>query len=271
MKEEKLLSARTIADYLGSDYNVSDIHVYDCLESTNKTAKKMASESCPHGTVVIADTQTAGRGRYGRSFFSPSGSGLYISLVLHTRYVGLNDFVMITSAAAVITADVIEKCTGVSCGIKWVNDLYIDDKKVCGILAEGVTNPETGNIDKVVVGIGINIDTEVFPEDIRDKATSVLRKSADDTMRNKLAAGLIREFLSSDILSDEKRIMEAYRRKQILLGETVIVHGSSDSYEARVLDVDDRGHLVVRKSDGTTEALFSGEVSVKKARKQEQQ
>lgn len=266
MKEENQLSVQGITGYLGDDFDSSCVYVYDCLESTNKTAKKMASENCPHGTVVIADAQTAGRGRYGRTFFSPSGSGLYISIVLHTKYVGLCDFVMITAAAAVITAEVIEKCTGVSCGIKWVNDLYIKDKKVCGILAEGIANHETGDIDKVVVGIGINIDTVSFPEEIKDIAASVFYEKTDGTVRNRIAAELIRSFLYSDILNDEKRIMEEYRRKQILLGETVTVHGSVESYEAKVLDVDAKGKLIVQKTDGTTEALFSGEVSVKKVR-----
>lgn len=264
VQDSNVLSVQGIKPYLEDEAYAENLHVYSTIESTNKTAKELAVSGCSHGTVVVADSQTAGRGRYGRKFYSPSGSGLYMSIVLRADAVPLSDVVMITSAAAVISCRVIEKCTGVKCGIKWVNDLYVQGKKVCGILTEGVTGFETGQIDWVVVGIGINIDTKVFPDDIGHIAASLMEERAEGTLRSRIAAGIINEFMSKEVFGDEHRIMAEYRERQILMGHAVkVVNGNTD-YEAEVLDVDDEGRLIVRRNGGQVEKLFCGEVSVKK-------
>lgn len=241
-----------------------NIYIYESLESTNKTAKELATQGCQHGTVVIAHSQTAGRGRFGRSFYSPAETGLYMSIVLDAKYLKLKDITLITSATSVITSRVIENVTGKKCGIKWVNDLILNGKKVCGILTESVTNTQTGQIDRVVVGIGININTKDFPEDICDIATSIIDDSQQNNVRDQIAEGIITYFRDDNTFNDEKRIMDEYREKQILLGQMITVFNSNENYEAKALDVDNKGRLVVQKADGTCEALFSGEVSVRK-------
>ena len=263
-QDSNVLSCQAIKPYLNKEMYADNLHIYNCIESTNKTAKEMAVSGCPNGTVVVADSQTAGRGRFGRKFYSPSGSGLYISIVLRADKVPLSDVVMITSAAAVIVSKVIEECTGVKCGIKWVNDLYINDKKVCGILTEGVTDFESGHIEWVVVGIGVNIDTRDFPDEINQIATSIIDGKADGTLRNRIAAGIINEFVADNAFTNEQSIMAEYRERQILIGQMVRVVNGNTTYDAYVLDVDDAGRLIVKKDTGEVEKLFCGEVSVKK-------
>lgn len=249
--------------YLKEAVDIQNVHVYETIESTNKTAKGLAASGCDHGTVIISDSQTAGRGRYGRSFYSPSESGLYISIVLRPEFVRLTNVVMVTSAAAVITSEVIEQVAGVKCGIKWVNDLYLNEKKVCGILAEGSINAVNSQLDWIVLGIGININTKSFPDELLNTATSLVEDEKDKDVRVKIAAGLINRFLSPDTWTMEKEIMEKYRERQILLGQKVVVLKGNGSYEAEAVDVDDRGQLIVRKEDGSIEALCSGEVSAR--------
>ena len=157
----------TISDlrtYLGVDVDDEQIHIYQSLASTNDTAKEMAKNGCAHGTVVIADSQTAGRGRFNRQFYSPGSTGLYMSIVIDADKYALKESTLLTPFVAVIVSRVIHKVTDKKCGIKWVNDLYLEDKKVCGILTEGIM--EASKISKFVVGIGINV-VSILPKERR--------------------------------------------------------------------------------------------------------
>lgn len=165
LAESDLLSAQAIRAHLPSDSAAAntELIVYDTIDSTNKAAKELAISGAGHGTAVIADRQTAGRGRYSRSFYSPSGSGLYMSLILRPSLLQFDDPTAITAFAAVAVSDAIQAVTGKQAGIKWVNDLFLNGKKVCGILTEAVTDFESGNIEWIVLGIGTNVSGSVSP------------------------------------------------------------------------------------------------------------
>lgn len=251
--------------YLDKTVDTDRIHIHQCLASTNDTAKVMAKEGCPHGTVVIADKQTAGRGRFNRNFYSPEGTGLYMSIVLDADKLNLDEYSLLTPLVAVITSRIIHRRTGKKCGIKWVNDLYLEDKKICGILTEGVMN---GNvISKFVVGIGINIGTSQFPEEIKSIAGSLVDED-EKKIRNEIAAGLINELTREEAFNEVSCLMDEYRKKQILVEKIVTVLDGKETYVAKVLGVDVKGCLQVERVEGNLagqiEMLNSGEVSIRR-------
>ena len=256
--------------YLDETVDTDRIHIHQCLASTNDTAKIMAREGCAHGTAVIADKQTAGRGRFNRNFYSPEGTGLYMSIVLDVDKLSLDDYSLLTPLVAVITSRVIHSRTGKKCGIKWVNDLYLEDKKICGILTEGVMN---GNaISKFVVGIGINISTSEFPDEICNIAGALASKNdlseSYFELRSNIASGLINKLTKEYPFDDLANLMDEYRANQILIGEMVNVLDIKEHYIARVLEVDSKGCLKVERVEGELagkiEVLNSGEVSLRR-------
>lgn len=260
-----------IKNYLAKNIDTDKIHIYQCLNSTNDTAKKMAKARVPHGTVIIADSQTAGRGRFNRSFFSPNSTGLYISFILDKKILGINDVGLLTPLAAVVTRRVIEKVTGKVCGIKWVNDLYIEDKKVCGILTEGVV--DEGGLQRFIVGIGINIGASLFPEEIQNIAGALYNANEIEAdklfdVRNHIAAELINILTKEYVFKHTDEYMKEYKASQIIIGQEVTVIQVNETYEAVVIDVNDLGHLIVEKktddNKGQIEVLLSGEVSIKR-------
>ncbi len=239
-----------------------EVRVYDELASTNLTAREIASNSDKREQVIIARRQTSGRGRLGRSFFSPDG-GLYMSLLLHPKY-GVHDATRITTAAAVAVARAIDRVADVRCDIKWVNDVYLRGKKICGILTEAQISAD-GALDFAVLGIGINLTEPVggFPSDIASRAGAVfdtLPNGADNT----IAAEVINEFYRLYNSADTSYIGE-YRERSNLIGREVdvmrVVDG--DTTPATVIGIDDDFSLVVEYKGGKREALSSGEVSVR--------
>lgn len=274
----------TISDlrtYLGVDVDDEQIHIYQSLASTNDTAKEMAKNGCAHGTVVIADSQTAGRGRFNRQFYSPGSTGLYMSIVIDADKYALKESTLLTPFVAVIVSRVIHKVTDKKCGIKWVNDLYLEDKKVCGILTEGVM--EDGKLSKYVIGIGVNIAAAKFPEELEDIAGALIRlnnisdneNSAGDfsldyvkEIRNRIAAELINELTNSEVFADNLTLMKEYKESQIIMGNVVTVVGMNENYDGKVLDISSNGSLVIERMDeahkGQIDELISGEVSIRR-------
>lgn len=261
--ESGVLSLQGVLPYLDDTAAADRLHFYDCLESTNKTAKELALTGAPHGSAVIADRQTAGRGRFGRSFYSPAGSGLYISFVLRPAQLPLSDPTRVTSAAAVALCRAIRAETGLEPEIKWVNDILLGGKKICGILTEAVTDVESGAIDWLVLGMGLNITTASFPKEIAGLAASLEPGGGDGTLRSRIAARLITAFsVSPDWMSSESVFAE-YKARLTMLGKPVRVHSPRGDYEATALDLDESYRLIVRRSGGELESLSSGEVSVR--------
>lgn len=237
------------------------IHFLETTTSTNTVAANMAVNGAPHGTVVIARHQTVGRGRLGRSFSSPDGSGIYMSIILEPDSVNP---ILITTAAAVAVCRAIEKVCRQQPQIKWVNDIYLDGKKICGILAESVTDYKSGAITHVILGIGINCSVDAIPEELADIASAI----EGDYSINQLAAEVYNQMM---ILANDLRpenFIEDYRRRSLVIGETVSVYKGGYNTDkpgipAHVLDIDNTGGLKVIYSNGERETLSSGEISIR--------
>ena len=240
------------------------IQIYKSLESTNKTAKEMAIAGAEHGTVIISDCQTMGRGRYSRNFFSPAGCGLYMSIILRPEVLHFENPTSVTAFAAVTVCEAIESISKKAPKIKWVNDIFIDGKKVCGILTEAVTDFESGGLEWVVLGIGINvyIRTEEFPDELQSLATSIYPDEKTPCVRNKLSAEIINRILGFDTYPSEAEIFEKYKKRLMMLGKEVTVIQNKTEYRATAIDVDFVGRLIVKNENGELITLSSGEIRI---------
>ena len=248
-----MLGRESIVSQLNSDRYVQGLILGDCVSSTNTQVKDMAEHGAAEGVTLIATAQSGGRGRRGRTFASPQG-GLYLSTLLRPR--GDIDPGVITCRAAVAAARAIESVCDLSVDIKWVNDLFVNGRKVAGILAEGVLSPD-GTVSAVVLGVGINV-YGTLPEELQDIATTLAAQGATVT-REDLAAAFLNQW--EQVLTEED-FMQEYRRRSLVLGRSVTVVRGSDSFTATARAITDRGHLVVDTAAGET-TLTSGEVSVR--------
>ena len=238
------------------------VETYDVLPSTNTTLKERGRMGAQHGLVIAAAEQTAGRGRMGREFFSPADTGIYFSALLRPS-LPVEDCQLITTAAAVACAGVLEEISGSEAKIKWVNDIYINHKKVCGILTEAAISPN-GKLDFAILGIGINITPPKnnFPSDIKNKAGALLCHTSED-LRGYIIAKVLDEFFSLYGTLEERAYFEEYRNRSLLDGMQVEVIKQGQSLPATALCIDDELHLVVQYNDGTIEHLYTGDVSIK--------
>lgn len=238
----------------------ADIELHECLDSTNARAKMLALTGAAHGAIVLAEAQTAGRGRFERRFYSPAGSGLYMSLILRPE-AGVRDAALLTPLAAVAVARAIEGVADVQARIKWVNDVYIAGRKVCGILCEAGMSADAARMDYVVVGIGVNIGPMDFPEELRPIATSIADEAGESISVNVFAARLLDEL---ELLLEETRdYMAEYRARSNVIGRDVTVMRGSENFRAHAEDIDGEGCLIVRNEAGERIALHSGEISLK--------
>ena len=263
--QNDIVSIQGIKPFLSpqSKLYAENIKIYKTLASTNNTAKELAGAGAEHGTVIIADSQTKGRGRYSRSYFSPSG-GLYMSIILRPEVLNFENPTSVTAFAAVAVCEAIESISEKTPKIKWVNDVLIDEKKVCGILTEAVTDFESGSLDWIVLGIGINvyIKTEDFPDDLQTSATSIFPNEKMFGVRNKLSAEIINRILGYDITPREAEIFRKYKNRLAMLGNQVTVIQNKNEYKAAVIDIDAAGHLVVKNENGEIITVSSGEIRV---------
>ncbi len=235
----------------------AEIVCFDTLPSTNAFLKEECKKGAPNYYTVIADRQTSGRGRLGRSFYSDNG-GLYMSFLI--RNINDVDLTRITAAAGVSTVEAIRKIYGVSCGIKWVNDLIFNGKKVCGILAEGVIS-DNGKIEGVVVGIGVNIAPPDggFHDEIKEIAGAISDHYSEEE-RNDLSMAILECFDTNIALPN---LIDKYRAISTVIGKDVRVITPKGSYEARAIGIDEEFGLVVITDDGNKKTLRSGEISVR--------
>ena len=257
--ERDVLSEEEIRFYLPKDLKELPIEVLKSVSSTNIYAKKCAEERAER-MLVLAEEQTEGRGRRGRSFYSPYGTGLYMSLLMKVER-SLAQFVPITVAAAVAVTRAVTKLSGKEAKIKWVNDIYLDNKKICGILAEAVSDAKSGMLTAVVVGIGVNVFTENYPEDIKDKAGSLLPGALT---RNELAAEITKELLGFSKNLNAPELMEEYRRKSMVIGEEIYWMEKEIRKEGRAIGINESGNLIVETKEGKV-ILSAGEISVRKS------
>ena len=251
-----MLNRDRIVSQLNSDRYVQGLILGDCVDSTNLQVKEMAQHGAAEGRTLIAASQSGGRGRLGRTFHSPEG-GLYLSTLL--RPAGDIDPARITCCAAVAAARAIESLCDAKVEIKWVNDLYIHNRKVAGILAEGVLTPE-GTLSAVVLGIGINL-YGTLPAELDGIATTLEQQGAT-LSREDVAAAFLNEWERVYTAPDTAAVMAEYRRRNLVLGRQVTVVQGNSTYPATVTAITDGGHLLVSTPDGERE-LSSGEVSLR--------
>ena len=242
-------------DALKQQFGGLQVHVFDEIDSTNTEAKRMVADGFVGDALLVAHRQTAGRGRMGRSFFSPAQTGAYFS-ILHTLDTPLCDAVAITCAASVAVMRAIRTITGVQTEIKWVNDLYYNDKKVCGILTEAVSS---GQSTHVIVGIGINLNTTHFPTDICDIAGS-LQTTAD---ASQLIAEVYRQIAPYMQEVDTREWLDDYRTHSCVLGRQVAWIASGNTCTGTAEAIDETGALLVRNEQGEQVRLHTGEISLK--------
>ncbi len=270
---------------LNTDEIGQEILVYDSLSSTNDKAKEIAREGCKSGTIVIAEEQTAGKGRLGRKWYSPAGSGLWLSIILMKPQIMpiKSPFLTITASIAVLKAlsniemDIdrlaqSDKCFNndsdnaeTNVKIKWPNDILISDKKVCGILSE--MSADMDNIKYAVIGIGINVNQEHFPEGIEDLATSLKIEYQQTIVRNKLLVNVLESFekyYNLLLAAKEKELLTIWKDKLAIIGEEVTIYSNDNVYYGRVLDISDQGELVLLDDFGESHKFWAGDVSLRK-------
>lgn len=235
---------------------------YDTIDSTNTEAKRLIADGLTDPSLLVADSQTAGKGRLGRSFYSPAESGLYMSVILHPN-APPSEWISITSAAAVAVCLAVEALSGLSPSIKWVNDVYIDDRKVCGILTEAVTDPASGRMLSVIIGIGLNLSTVSFPDEIANRASSLYTDSKPPFSREALAAAIANNLcaLADDLPSGTW--LPLYRKRSFLDGKPICYIENSIAHTAVAIGIDDHGGLIVEDEAGCRRTLSSGEVTVR--------
>lgn len=232
-------------------------------DSTNTCVRRLAEDGAPEGTVVVAAAQTAGRGRSGKSFLSPAGTGLYMSVLLRPQ-LAMGDALLITTAAAVAVAHAVERVAAVTAQIKWVNDVYVDGKKVCGILTEGALDLENGGLRYAILGIGINICPPAggFPPELASIA-GALTETGGEALRAPLAAAVLDEFFALYPHLVEKPFYDDYVSRSLLTGRQIEVLRGGMHLPATALGIDRDLHLRVRYADGSEENLAAGEVSTR--------
>lgn len=238
-------------------------YLYNTLASTNQTAKQLALENAPHGTLVLAAEQTAGCGRLGRGFCSPAGAGIYMTVLLRPALQAADALPLTTAAAVAVCRAVEEKC-GKSLAIKWVNDLYYNGKKVCGILTEAATHFESGELEWVAVGIGLNLTTTAaeLGTALAPIATSLYPEGDAPISRAALAGEIARQLLA---LAPDYNALPNYKTRCFTPGHWVTVQSGHESYPAKAIAVDDAGRLLIERENGRQETLSHGEVSARPA------
>lgn len=255
---------QSILQHLPIDHPWADrIHYFDCVESTNTLAKEMAKAGVPHGTVLIADRQTAGRGRLGRSFLSPGGMGIYMSVIL--RYdCQVTDLMHLTCACGVHLCNAVETQLQLRPGIKWINDLVYERKKLAGILTELVF---TGSQVCAIVGIGLNCcqaQEDIDPQ-IRSVATSIAMITGQQPHREPLVAQILQELRTMDqqLLTHREVLMAQYRQDCITLGQRISILQNDTVQHGTAMDILSDGALLVQFDDGREGTVNSGEVSIR--------
>lgn len=261
--ENNRLAAELISPSLKTKYIGRELLVCDEVESTNSIAKNLAAEGAVHGTAVVADTQSAGRGRLGRAFVSPSGKGIYVSIVVRPEF-SLEYSSLITTAAAVAGAEAVEKLCGHDVQIKWVNDLYMNGRKICGILTEASLGLEMRSLDYAIIGIGINVRSagDSFDDELKKRATSIEDESGARIDRNLLCSELFNRIEMYYDTIEERGFIGEYRRRELLTGNDVAATVGGVRITGHAEGVDDNANLILKMPDGELRHIGSGEAEL---------
>ena len=258
---------QTILSYLSAECPWRDtLHWVNETDSTNTDIRRLAADGAPHGTIVVAGMQTGGRGRMGRSFSSPAGMGMYLSVLLRPECPP-TELMHLTCAAAVAACNAVQKVSGVRAGIKWTNDLVVENRKLGGILTELSLRPEDNCVEWAIIGIGINClqKTQDFPPELQSMAVSLSTASGISVTPPQLTAAMITalERMSRELFTKKQSLLADYRAHCITLGKRIrLVQGDHILY-AQASDLDEDGCLIITLDDGTIQTVHSGEVSIR--------
>ncbi|WP_027623081.1 biotin--[acetyl-CoA-carboxylase] ligase [Clostridium lundense] len=260
-----ILTFHEIKEYLNTKYIGKKLVYFNSIDSTNTKAKELASLGEENGTVIISEEQTGARGRLGRNWCSPKGKGIWLSIILKPDIDPMNVAKVTQVAGAAVCKSILDM--GITTYIKWPNDIVINSKKVCGILTE--MSGELNMVNYVVLGIGINvnIDPQEIPKDLKEVATSLKIEEGKSINRKELTGKLLNnfellydDFLSSSSLNSSIEICKKY---SILLGRKIKIINRNTSTLGKAIDIDSDGRLIVQYENGKTEAVISGEVSIR--------
>ena len=259
-----ILSIQGVEKYLNPEHSYIELEILPDIGSTNDYLREKAAQGKGEGYAVVAGAQTRGKGRTWRSFYSPADTGIYLSLLLRPKDCGPAQAVKFTTMAAVAACEAIEKVSHRSPQIKWVNDIYIDGKKVSGILTEASVSLENGSLEYVLLGIGINVypPEKGFPQELRETAGSVFQERKSDG-KNQLAAGFLNRLM--DIYTKEEigEYAEEYRKRSMVLGKRIQILTPEGEKGARALEIDKDCRLLVEYEDGNRELLRAGEIRIR--------
>ena len=243
---------------------MNKIFYYQEIDSTNNKAKQLAAEGAEHGSLIIAERQTAGRGRRGRTWLSMEDDNIYMTILLRPEFEP-DKAPMLTLVMAYSAAEAIRSITGLDIQIKWPNDLVWEGRKLVGILTE--MSVKKGSIEYVVVGVGVNVNIEHFAREVADTAVSIRQATGKIWEKEVLITEIAKHFEENYKLFEQTEdlsgILEAYNHYLVNCGKEVCIIGEKESYRAYALGINDHGELIVRHEDGTEEAVYAGEVSVR--------
>ena len=252
-----------IVDGLDTSFVGKEVFFYESLISTNREARDLALGGACEGTLVVAEEQAGGRGRMNRGWYSPRGSGIHCSLILRPD-IEPRQAPPVTMLTAVAVASAVEKVSGIAPGIKWPNDLLLDGKKICGILTE--MNAEIERINFLVVGMGLNINTDHFPEEIKDAATSLYLAGGSRVSRLDVLRQYLKEFehyYRQWMEYGFEPVLDEWKKRCVTLNRPVRISASREVWEGWAVDVDSTGALVLRTADGELRSFVAGEVSLR--------
>lgn len=263
-EDTDILSVQGIRKYLRQACMDVELHVEDEVDSTNTVVRRQAEAGAQEGYTVIANHQTAGRGRRGRTFYSPSESGIYLSILLRPQHYTAEQAVQITTIAAVAVCEALERVSGEKAEIKWVNDVFMEGKKVCGILTEASFGLEDGFLEYAVLGVGLNVCPPEggFPEELTEIAGTIFTETQNDG-KNKIAAEILNRFMEYYHAPLHGNYVEEYRRRSFVIGKEIYVLSGGERTWAKALDVDEKCQLLVEDENGQEKLLSSGEISIR--------
>lgn len=257
---KEIIKKNTTAKVFGKE-----IDILKTVDSTNNYLKLRAQDKAIEGLVAIAEQQTEGKGRKGKSFFSPAGSSIYMSVLLKPK-IKISNINLITIIAAISVVEAIYNTTKIQTSIKWVNDVMYNNKKLCGILTEASIEGESGDINYIVLGIGINVKKINFPDDIKNVATSLGNITSIDYNRNELIGQLLTQLENNynKLFSNNQcELINSYRNYLSMLGNEINVILSDSTYRAKALDIDENAHLIIQLPSGEITKINCGEISIK--------
>jgi len=259
-KDSNRLSAEIISANLKEKVTV---YVYDEVGSTNSIAKEMAAQNVKSGTAVIAESQTDGRGRLGRKFVSPHGTGIYMSIIIRPDF-EIETAPLMTTAVAVAVAEAVEKLSGEKVSVKWVNDIYINGKKICGILTEASMGLEMKKLDYAVIGIGINVRSlkGKIDSELSGIASSIEEETGKILDRNILCAEILKNVSKRISSIETKDFLLEYRKRELLTGNMITYNINGSSEQGFALGIDDNANLIVKDSQGNIRQLGAGEANL---------